>query len=326
MQVARNTAELAVARESNNEPLVAALEAERAGAMRRWQHAAGRLKGLVSDLAPRVRRCGTATRWVTCACGPRAVELACSQRVLCERCRIMSARRLKRRLFRAVVFHVEQARRAKRSARVRLLTLTTAHSGDLRQDREEITRGWRALRKAFHRWWGYQPAFALVWEATPGNDARGHVHAHVLVIGGPRWWHYSAIQRVWRAAVPRSTGLHVRAGSSNAKAAAHYLGKYLSKGIDSADDRWTDESTAQLLAATYQARMVATSRRFWAIAEPCACRICGERMRAFIATPWAFAVVRATGREPALNAAPRAGPDDVPRDPVVVFHVEHLTD
>jgi hypothetical protein len=238
----------------------------------------------------------------------------------------MSARRLKRRLFRAVAFHVEQARASRRSSRVRLLTLTVAHSGDLRRDRDDLIRGWRALRKAFHRWWGYQPPFALVWEATPGRDGLGHVHAHVLVIGGPRWWPYAALQRVWRTAVPRSTGLHVRPGTSNPKAAAHYLGKYLSKGIDSADDRWTDESTAQLLAATYQARMVATSRRFWVVSELCACRTCGERLRAFAATTWAFAVVRATGREPAPNAAPRAGPDGVPRDPVVVFHVEHMAD
>ena len=242
-----------------------------------------RVERLRHDLAPRVAKCEVAQRWVRCGCAdgaPQPLARSCNVRLLCSRCDARRARRLRRRLVAAVAHHVEELRRARRSARVRMITLTVAHSGDLRRDRAELTAGWRTLRKQLGRWWGDPPRFALCWEHTPGRDGLGHVHAHVVVLGGPSWWSYAAIQRTWRSACPRSSGLHVATSRGGASAAARYLSKYVTKGLAELPDDAPDELRAQLLAACYQARMVSTSRGFWVPLDQLPCRYCGQLHRA----------------------------------------------
>lgn len=88
-----------------------------------------------------------------------------------------------------------------------LLTLTAPHSGDLETDRVEMGAGVRRFLKyatalvdergrparkgkgGRPRWFS---TYALTWEATTGDDGRGHMHAHLAVIAS--WIPYTAAQ------------------------------------------------------------------------------------------------------------------------------------
>lgn len=260
----------------------AELERAAAAARRRAKYARARVESLSRHVGPRAARCGQQERWIRCGCAGGAAQpipARCNVRGVCVECDRRRGRRMRRRMVAAVTHHQRAARAARRSATVRLLTLTVAHSGDLARDRAELVKGWQQLRKQLHRWWGRVPPFALVWETTAGADGRGHEHAHVLVIGGPGWWPYAAMRRVWMTACPRSKSLQIDAVRGGAAGAARYVSKYVTKGIDHAAG-WSDELTAQWLAAHYGARMVATSRGFWTFhVERRPCASCGECYR-----------------------------------------------
>jgi hypothetical protein len=136
--------------------------------------------------------------------------------------------------------------------------------------------GWLAVRKAMHRWYGRALPFSLVWEWTAGKDGLGHVHAHVLVVGGPRFWRYAAIRAVWCRAVPASESIDIKWIRSTT-GAAKYVSKYISKGTALGEDMST-EVAAQTLASSYGKRSLWTSLHFWA-PPACECRECGERFR-----------------------------------------------
>ncbi len=245
---------------------------------RRYLYAVARVRALTRDLAPRVVVCGHRTRYVRCLCnGGQAtpVPVGCRQRLACDHCRAMAAAKTRKRLLESIPWHRAANRDIRgRVAPMRMLTLTIAHSGDLERDRADIYRGWQALRKQMHRWYGRALPFSLVWEWTAGEDGLGHVHAHVLVIGGPRWWNYRAIRAVWRTACPRSQAPHIDWIRSE-KGAAKYVSKYISKGTAIAAGM-TEEVQAQTLAASYGKRSLWTSLRFWAPPDR-KCRDCGER-------------------------------------------------
>lgn len=310
----------------------AELDRQERAAIRRADYARRRVETLSRHLTPRAARCGTGERWVRCGCGAGAaypLPTTCNVRGVCASCDGRRARKLRRRVVAAVDAHVAAARRARRSARIRLITLTIQHSGDLARDRAELARGWRELRKSLHRWWGGMPPFVFVWETTRGRDGLGHEHAHVLVVGGPTWWNYAAIRRAWLVACPRSTNLDIDArGPQTAAGAGRYVSKYVTKGCQ-LDGSWSDELVAQWLAAHYGARMVSTSRGFWAFhVEQRPCRYCGELHKA-AAKPseWELAkrklAERLADRWLAEGSTARAGPFHVEHP--AVFHVEHVT-
>lgn len=262
---------------------VVAAAAERAE--RRRRYAASRVRSLAGELGPRAAACGAGERWIRCGCeggAARPVPDECRQRAVCASCRKIYARRMRRRVLEAVPRWVASMRRERRAPRVRMLTLTVRHSGDLRADRAELVRGWTGLRKQLHRWFGEALPFVLVWETTPGADGLGHEHAHVIVIGGPSWWNYAAIARTWRKVCPRSTNIDIQVagsrGGSPAHVAAMYVSKYVTKGAEIGGARWSDELVAQTIAAHYNQRMISTSVRFWVPPVP-VCPCCGDRYR-----------------------------------------------
>jgi hypothetical protein len=262
------------------------LAAEVAAVESRHRYARNRVRSLTSDLSPRLADCRRPKRWIRCGCEERKsrpVDRLCAQRAACGECRKRWAWKQRRRMLEALPAHMDTARRRWGRARARLITLTTAHSGDLARDRAELTRGWEGLRKQLHRWFGPLP-FALLWEETPGADGLGHVHAHVVVIGGPPFWNYAAIQRTWRRVCPGSSHLDIQVAGARrdggtsgdpVKSCANYIAKYATKGAVIGGEGWTDELVAQSIAASYGKRGVTTSARFWVPLRPiCAC--CGE--------------------------------------------------
>lgn len=286
------------------------LVADLVDARGKLRYARARVRSLSEDLGPRQAVCGKNQRWIRCGCedgSVRPVPDECRQRAVCAVCRKRWALRMRRRLLDAAARWLAQQGRG---ARTRMITLTVRHSGDLARDRAELVRGWQALRKRFHAWWGYAVPFCMVWETTPGRDGLGHEHAHIIVIGGPSWWPYAGIQRIWRNACPRSELLDIKVASRSkdqAKAAAGYLCKYATKGAELEGALWSDELVAQVIAAHYNQRWISTSHRFWSPPEPI-CKHCGEHCRR--AKPpdgWTAGIDRAEGM-PVGRSRPNGAP------------------
>ena len=261
---------------------LAELAAELTACESRYAYAKARFRSLTSNLSPRLADCRRPQRWIRCACDERKarpVDRLCGQRAACAECRKRWAWRQRRRMLNAAPVHLEAARKRWGRARARLITLSLEHSGDVARDRSELMRGWEQLRKQMHRWFGAALPFALLWEQTPGTDGLGHVHAHVVVIGGPSFWNYGAFQRTWRRACPRSSHLDIQVAGKGrrdpAKACAEYVCKYATKGAVIGGEGWSDELVAQTIAASYGKRWVTTSERFWVPLIP-TCPCCGE--------------------------------------------------
>lgn len=263
-----------------------------AGAVRKLRCAEARVRSLTSDIEPRVLSCGNRDRWVACACGdgaPRPVAHECRQIAVCPTCRRSKSRRLRKRLLRSLGHHLgahASGDGKRRRPRMRLLTFTTPHTGSLDADRSSIVTAWEQLRKQLHRWFKRALPFVLVWETTPGTDGKGHEHCHVIMIGGPPRWNYAAIARVWRSALGRATGrapAEVMAPDiqivRTENGAAHYVTKYVTKGVDFNDQRWSDELIAQYMAAHYNKRSVTVSLGFWQ-QDTKECGVCGALCRA----------------------------------------------
>jgi len=248
---------------------------------RKLKYARARARSLTEDLGPRASACQKNQRWIRCACedgAARPVDVDCRQRTICEGCRKRWAGKMRRRILDAAPRWIEKMSRGRYRARVRMITLTVAHSGDLARDREDLVKGWEGLRKQLHKWFGEALPFCMVWETTQGTDGLGHEHAHVIVVGGPGWWNYSAIQRTWRNVCRRSSHLDIQtAKGDQAKSASRYLSKYATKGV-SIGSSWPDRLIAQWIACHYGKRWISTSLGFWAPPEPI-CRHCGERCR-----------------------------------------------
>jgi len=130
---------------------------------------------------------------------------------------------------------------------------------------------WRELSKraSYERWWGHH---SLVWEVTSGEDGLGHLHAHVAVVSS--WVPYEELHVAWREAMPGARVLDVvspadareRARARGRKydaagGAAHYLAKYVTKGVDAGE--MTGRKAGELLVAFRNQRKVTTSRAFW---------------------------------------------------------------
>ena len=289
------------------------LQADTDSCRRKLKYARARVRSLTEDLGPRASKCQCDERWIRCGCeegAPRPVPVDCRQRTICEHCRKRWAVKMKRRILEAAPRWIQKMSRGRYRARVRMITLTVGHSGDLARDRADLVKGWEGLRKQLHKWFGEALPFCMVWETTPGTQGDGHVHAHVIIIGGPGWWNYAAIQRTWRNVCPRSSHLDIVTASTSkdpAKAAGTYLFKYATKGADLCSSSWSDSLIAQTIAAHYGKRWINTSRSFWTSPAPI-CKHCGEHCRrAPKPNAWAASVDSAEGL-PVRRVGPNRGP------------------
>lgn len=159
-----------------------------------------------------------------------------------------------------------------------LLTLTQKHSGNLTTDQAALAEGWRALYKRMNEDYGKFP-YAAVWEVTTGDDGLGHVHMHIAAIWRYRDW--SRVRQQWLRACPTSQRITFVAKRRDGKpsspsSTAKYLGKYLSKGVDTRSfNPWL---RAEVSAAFYNQRSVLASLGFFKKYEKC-CKKCNERYR-----------------------------------------------
>lgn len=243
-------------------------------------YARARRAALERPYVARLLKCDRYGLVTKCGCkGKRDTRwFSCRQHLTCPRCLRSRSRQLQQR----VRAGLEAAFAASGpGSKLVLLTLTTRHSGDVAEDRDAIAAGWRALYRKLHKvGWGKFP-YVGVWEVTPGHDGKGHVHAHVAVIWPFRDW--SVVRRLWLASCPTSERITFVASrrdgrESTPQSVANYLGKYLSKGVQTHE--FSPELRADVAAASYQARWVFSSVRFWQPWVP-VCPGCGlPRVRA----------------------------------------------
>jgi hypothetical protein len=231
-----------------------------------------RSRALALARADVLATCGKRWRKTACACGPREQRVGCDLVQLCETCNRKHWRRWRKRITRSMRTHLRASKRAWLKHRrgmppgIYLITLTGPHSGDLEADRARLGAAWRRLTKDAHagRWWS---TYALTWEATPGADGLGHVHAHVAVISS--WVPYEELHASWERAMPGAKVLDVQAPSrrrAEAQSAANYLAKYVTKGCDPRE--FTGRKAGELLCAFRGKRKVTTSAHFWFKTDP----------------------------------------------------------
>lgn len=254
--------------------------------LRSAEWAENRARALSMTRADVVGTCGKRWRQTECRCGRREQKVWCDQPQICTRCRKWWWGKWRARITSSIDEHVRRARsdwhrfgRRGMLPGVYLLTLTGPHSGDLETDRVRFGEAWRKLTKVAHagRWWS---AYALTWEATRGDDGRGHLHAHVAVVSS--WIPYDELHAAWRDAMPGAMVLDVQApqkskhARTEAESAARYLAKYVTKGVEPSE--FTGRKAGELLVAFRGRRKVTTSRHFWHYDSRC--KQCGCAHRA----------------------------------------------
>lgn len=251
--------------------------ARQADTIGRREYAAQRAASLGRRLQPRLAKCGHVVLSAVCGNGVVAdFPRGCRLWWLCGKCRARRSHAMTRRITESLERAVAEG---PARARLRLLTLTVRHSGNVDEDRRALARGWRAFYKSLHRWLG-RHAYVGVWEVTPGRDALGHAHLHVAIVW-PRFVAYGRVRRLWLRACPESRRINIQTAQKGAHGCAQYLAKYMSKGVDTAG--FTDDLKARIVASFYNARLVLTSWRFWG---PKTCDCCGM--------PWKLIEVPAT--------------------------------
>lgn len=257
--------------------LFSAVASERSAQWAEW-----RARSVALGRRDLVDTCGTRTLAVRCGCGPITLPVGCGIGMLCPRCSATTWRKWRRRIGTALTAH-ERAAVASWGVRgggghrpgIFLITLTAPHSGDLVADRRRMAAAWRKLSKAASAgdWWGHH---VVAWEATPGADGQGHVHLHAAVVSS--WVPYVAVRDVWSRAVGVSVA-HVNfspprtASRGTAYAAARYVAKYVSKGVQ--PDGMTAQKVGELLVAARNRRKVTTSTHFFRPVVRKPCRKCG---------------------------------------------------
>lgn len=251
--------------------------------MRSEEWATEHARALALPRSDVVNTCRKRRRKTRCACSEREVVVGCDAVMLCDWCRRRHWRKWRKRITRSLDAHVRAARgwwsthgRPGMVPGVYLVTLTGPHTGDIEADRRRMSAAWRKLSKhgRAENWWG---DYAATWEVTPGVDSKGHVHLHVACVSS--WVPYDELHDAWRRALPGSRVLDVRAPNGSRKqaaAAANYLAKYVTKGIEPAE--FTGAKAGELLVAFRAKRKVTTSLHFW-IPEDHACRQCGCQHR-----------------------------------------------
>lgn len=234
----------------------------------------------------------------------------CRDRHVCATCAKDAGRKTYARSIPAVERMVKQAFRewhargrfeATRPV-VRLLTLTVRHSGDLVHDRKVLEKGWVRHRAWLAKTWNPRKTphrtrmrFVRVWECTNGHDGLGHVHFHAVTVA-PRY-SYKAARAAWIGHTDgASTQYDVTSiPKDNAKQAAQYLAKYVSKGSAGLDG----ETAAAWWVASYARRALSTHRGCWLEKEPPHCQECGSLL-----LEWVLAKGQAGAREREATGPP----------------------
>lgn len=162
--------------------------------------------------------------------------VGCGQRAWCDACGMKAARKSRRKIligieeaYKASLTSWNRKRVAYRRPSVRLITLSVSHSGDLKKDRDIITKAWQRWRAWVQKRQGACP-FVLTWEVTDGRGD-GHVHAHVVMVGP--FLPVKEAAHEWARATGGAAemqGFDMRV-STSAKAAS-YAAKYATKGCD----------------------------------------------------------------------------------------------
>lgn len=223
-----------------------------------------RQRRIAASMPKRARMdlCGKRRMSFRCGCRTVNVAVGCGQRWLCAVCRKKWTARLRRKLLRAV--------KHKRGRWV-LVTMTLRHSGDPTRDAKRLKESWARLRVWLHSRMG-KFDYVAVAEATPGRDAKGHIHLHVLARW--QWIDWAHVHRAWlRASRGESSNIDIKLASKGGRGGAIYVSKYASKGCDVSG--FPPELAARVLGAMYMRRMVTCSRTFW-VPEPRECRSCLE--------------------------------------------------
>lgn len=254
------------------------------------KYATDRARSLRLDPFDRLEHCEKRKTVIKCGCRYVRVPVGCGMRWLCPKCQRRANGKSFKKLRRAMSMHSKAARAKWNAAgsqkgqerRWALVTLTTRHSGDMSADRATLIQGW----KRFRQWmWQYRPkmdgrvlpavgrfAFALIWELTPGDDGRGHLHVHVGCLWP--WVDYSEVREEWiRATGGESQRINIRSARKGPGGCAHYLAKYATKGVELGE--MDAKLSAAVIAANYGQRLVTTSHRFWRPREP-RCPTCHE--------------------------------------------------
>ena len=199
-------------------------------------------------------------------------DSGCRQWWVCRACRARRLKPLAPRLMESIGARVVEAEAGGHRVAIRLVTLTVRTTGDVDRDRAELGEAWRRWYKALHKWIG-RHAYAGVYEVTPGETGRGHVHAHVMVVW-PRWLDYGRVRRLWLAAAGgRSTRINIVGVSGDARRATAYMCKYLSKG----SEELAPDLAGRVIAAFYGRRAITASRKFWLPRGGCS--HCGQVIR-----------------------------------------------
>ncbi len=244
-------------------------------------------------LRGRVRGCGERGTEVACDCGKKMSAWRCGKALVCWSCAAYRQWAVVDRIKSAILRQQAMVP----GGRTLLLTLTAAHTvrrlggrvltraEELEDLRGRLHDGWRAFTKAVVKRWGATP-YVGVWEVTPGNDQRGHLHLHVVVQWSYRSW--SEVARLWREACPTSTRISIVQSFDDrrtaATRAATYISKYLGKTRGRPNDRplagqWSPELHARVHAATYQLRWLFAARGHLPPAEGI-CPGCGQHPHA----------------------------------------------
>jgi len=238
----------------------------------------GRAKKLARDWDVIRAECDTEhAATISCSgCGVvHEVNHACHIRQACTNCAKSWGGRTKRRLIPTLRGHMRRlkhewnqgGRKRGDEPYLTMMTLTVRHSSDIAADRERINLGWRRFRAWLWHRVGARP-FVLVWEFTPGDDGKGHPHAHVAI--PLPFIEYDKCREEWERATD-GAGLVLdfsanKKAKGNAKAVSAYLAKYISKGAFSLDE---NEESADLwcawISSSWGKRLLSSSRGFWLV-------------------------------------------------------------
>lgn len=279
------------------------LPSMRVAALRSAEWAEERARAVAMKREDVLATCNARWRSVACGCRRYEFQVGCDQPQLCARCRKRHAAKWWKR----IALGMDAALRKERKAwhetpsyrrhgmlpGIYLITLTAPHSGDMEADRETIGVAVRKLLKHANKrdWWR---TYALTWEATGGNDGKGHVHVHLAVISS--WVPYTSenvdavqprkkgerkrsrrgLHEVWMDAVPGAIQPDVSPPDrtrNEAQSAGYYLAKYVTKGVDPIE--FTGAKAGELLCAFRNRRKVSTSAGFWQDETP-TCEACGH--------------------------------------------------
>lgn len=269
-------------------------------------HAKQRARAISMSRADVVGACRGRFRTIGCGCGRRDVPVGCDQPQLCTWCARRHWWRWRKRITRALRTHVRAARAAWSQHRrgmppgLYLVTLTMPHSGDIAADRVAMGEAWRLLSKRARasKWWG---AYAATYEVTADptrGDGLGHVHLHIAAVSS--WIPYDELHAAWRCAMPGALVIDVQAprrDANGAGAAANYLAKYVTKGVQPTD--MSGQKAGEMLVGFRGRRKVTTSAHFWQ--DPGCCLVCRRRFYLAAAPPGMLrhapaAVIRAVSR------------------------------